>query len=157
MKSESRTYNGLKPPKGEVVKFVDGKPQVPANPIIPFIEGDGIGEEIWQATRSVVDAAVAAAYGGKRSISWFEVFAGGKAKDTFDDWLPQDTLDAIAHYGVAIKGPLNTPSGGGFRSLGGGSALVPLRHSPPYVGCRGMYTVLARRDRKLAPQKIRNS
>lgn len=150
MKSESRTYNGLKPPKGEVVKFVDGKPQVPANPIIPFIEGDGIGEEIWQATRSVVDAAVAAAYGGKRSISWFEVFAGGKAKDTFDDWLPQDTLDAIAHYGVAIKGPLNTPSGGGFRSLN-----VRLRQTLDLYSCiRPIHHIAGVPSVLKAPEKL---
>lgn len=115
--SEDRKYNGFNAPKGSRISFVDGAPVVPDNPIIPFIEGDGIGPEIWLATRRVVDAAVASAYGGKRSIAWFEIFAGGKAKELFDNWLPDDSVDAIADFGVAIKGPLNTPSGGGFRSL----------------------------------------
>ncbi|MEZ4486314.1 MAG: isocitrate dehydrogenase (NADP(+)), partial [Cyanobacteriota/Melainabacteria group bacterium] len=115
--SKTRQYNGFNAPKGSRISFVDGAPVVPDNPIIPFIEGDGIGPEIWLATRRVVDAAVASAYGGKRNIAWFEIFAGGKAKELFDNWLPDDSVDAIADFGVAIKGPLNTPSGGGFRSL----------------------------------------
>lgn len=115
--SKTRKYNGFNAPKGSRISFVDGAPVVPDNPIIPFIEGDGIGPEIWLATRRVVDAAVASAYGGKRNIAWFEIFAGGKAKELFDNWLPDDSVDAIADFGVAIKGPLNTPSGGGFRSL----------------------------------------
>lgn len=115
--SKTRKYNGFNAPRGSRISFVDGAPVVPDNPIIPFIEGDGIGPEIWLATRRVVDAAVASAYGGKRNIAWFEIFAGGKAKELFDNWLPDDSVDAIADFGVAIKGPLNTPSGGGFRSL----------------------------------------
>ena len=95
----------------------NGTLAVPDRPVIPFIEGDGTGPDIWRASRPVLDAAVARAYGGKRSIVWFEVLAGEKAKDRLDSWLPDDTLRAIEHYLVAIKGPLTTPVGGGFRSL----------------------------------------
>jgi isocitrate dehydrogenase len=91
--------------------------EVPARPVIPFIEGDGIGPDIWRATRRVLDGAVAKLYGGARSIAWFEVLAGQKAFDLTRDWLPQDTVDAIRHFRVAIKGPLTTPVGGGIRSL----------------------------------------
>jgi len=94
-----------------------GRIQVPDNPIIPFIEGDGTGPDIWRASQLVFDAAVAKAYGGKRSISWREVLAGEKAKERLDDWLPDETLSAISTHLVAIKGPLTTPVGGGFRSL----------------------------------------
>ncbi|HEX4952567.1 MAG TPA: isocitrate/isopropylmalate family dehydrogenase, partial [Thermoanaerobaculia bacterium] len=114
----NRTYNGLTPPAdGQEIGFEAGRLVVPARPTIPFIEGDGTGPDIWRATRAVLDAAVAKSYGGSRSIAWFEVFAGEKAKDAFDDWLPTDTLDAIRRYRVAIKGPLTTPVGGGIRSL----------------------------------------
>ncbi len=105
------------PDKGEKITFANGNIQVPKNPIIPFIEGDGIGVDIWRATRQVVDAAVENAYGGERSIAWCEVFAGEKAKSKFDEWLPQDTVDAISDLLVAIKGPLTTPVGTGIRSL----------------------------------------
>lgn len=113
----TKTYNGLKVPQGEKIQFKDGKPITPAKPIIPFIEGDGTGADIWRASVRVIDAAVEKAYKGERKISWFEVFAGEKAKNEFNDWLPQDTLEAIREFGVAIKGPLTTPVGGGIRSL----------------------------------------
>ena len=87
------------------------------HPVIPFIEGDGTGPDIWRATRAVVDAAVSRAYGGRRSIEWLELLAGEKAFNTTGDWLPQATLDAFAKYLVGIKGPLTTPVGGGIRSL----------------------------------------
>jgi isocitrate dehydrogenase len=91
--------------------------QVPDHPIVPFIEGDGTGPDIWKATRRVLDGAVEKTYKGARSIAWFEVLAGEKAYNQKGEWLPQDTLDAIQHYRVAIKGPLTTPVGGGIRSL----------------------------------------
>jgi len=95
----------------------DGTINVPDNPIIPFIEGDGIGPDIWRATKMVLDAAVEKAYNGKRSISWKEIYAGEKAKEKTGEYLPQETLDAISQYVVAIKGPLTTPVGEGIRSL----------------------------------------
>ncbi|MES1244288.1 MAG: isocitrate dehydrogenase (NADP(+)) [Acidobacteriota bacterium] len=91
--------------------------EVPDRPIIPFIEGDGTGPDIWRATRRVIDGAVEKLYGGSRSIAWFEVLAGEKAQGRTGEWLPNDTLDAIRQYRVAIKGPLTTPVGGGIRSL----------------------------------------
>jgi isocitrate dehydrogenase len=97
--------------------MANGKLQVPDHPIIPFIEGDGTGPDIWKASVRVFDAAVAKAYGGKKQIVWFEVLAGEKAKNQLDNWLPDDTIAAINHHLVAIKGPLTTPVGGGFRSL----------------------------------------
>ena len=112
-----KTYNGVTVPQGEKITFKDGKPVVPNKPIIPFIEGDGTGRDIWKASKRVIDAAVEKAYGGKREIAWFEVFAGQKAKDNFDEWLTEDTISALREYGVAIKGPLTTPVGGGIRSL----------------------------------------
>lgn len=99
------------------VTIADGKLQVPDEPIIPFIEGDGTGPDIWAASVRVLDAAVAKAYGGKRKIHWKEVLAGQKAFDTTGEWLPQETLDVIESHLVAIKGPLTTPVGGGIRSL----------------------------------------
>src|SRR5207302_1348875 len=90
---------------------------VPDDPIIPFIEGDGTGPDIWRATRYVIDGTVAKVYGGGKSIHWLEVFAGDKANAQFGEYLPQQTLDALAHYRVSIKGPLSTPIGGGIRSL----------------------------------------
>ncbi len=105
------------PLEGKRIEVEDGQLRVPAHPILPFIEGDGIGPDIWAAARRVLDAAVRKAYGGKRLIHWFEVYAGGKARDKYGEWLPQDTLEAIRHYTVAIKGPLTTPIGGGYRSL----------------------------------------
>jgi isocitrate dehydrogenase len=112
-----KTFNGLKVPQGEKIQFKDGKPVTPNHPIIPFIEGDGTGRDIWKASQRVFDAAVQKAYGDKRSIKWFEVFAGEKAKNEFDDWLPADTIEALKEFGVGIKGPLTTPVGGGIRSL----------------------------------------
>ncbi len=105
------------PKSGEPVQFSGGSLQVPNNPIIPFIEGDGIGPDIWAAARFVLDRAVSHVYGDERSIHWFEIYAGDKAQQRFGEWLPEDTLQAIRDYRVAIKGPLTTPVGGGIRSL----------------------------------------
>ena len=105
------------PTTGEKITMQDGKLSVPNNPIIPFIEGDGIGPDIWAAASRVLDAAVEKAYGGSKKIEWFEVYAGEKAHTNFSEWLPEDTLAAIRDYLVAIKGPLTTPVGGGIRSL----------------------------------------
>lgn len=111
-------YKNLTPPtRGEAITLADGLLRVPDEPIVPFIEGDGTGPDIWRAAQRVFDAAVEKAYGGKRRIAWFEVLAGEKAKREVDSWLPDDTIAAIDHYLVAIKGPLTTPVGGGFRSL----------------------------------------
>ena len=95
----------------------DHRLNVPAEPIIPFIEGDGIGPDIWKATRIVLDAAVKKAYGGERQIAWLEVLAGEKAFNATGEWLPQETIASIKEYHVAIKGPLTTPVGGGIRSV----------------------------------------
>src|SRR5574337_733056 len=112
------SYNGLPvPTDGKKIAFVDGKFVVPDNPIIPFIEGDGTGRDIWKASRRVFDAAVGKAFGGRRRIVWYEVFAGEKAFKQVNEWLPQGTLDAITKFRIAIKGPLTTPVGGGIRSL----------------------------------------
>src|SRR6186713_2508591 len=112
------SYNGISVPKeGAKITSVNGKLVVPDNPIIPFIEGDGTGRDIWKASVRVFDAAVKKAYGGRRSIHWYEVFAGEKAYKKFGEWLPGDTLAAIKAFRVAIKGPLTTPVGGGIRSL----------------------------------------
>ncbi|AIQ73454.1 MULTISPECIES: NADP-dependent isocitrate dehydrogenase [Paenibacillus] len=105
------------PTEGEQITIKDGKLQVPNHPIIPFIEGDGTGRDIWKASKRVLDAAVTKAYGGTKQIAWYEVFAGEKAFNTYGEWLPNDTLEAIREYFVAIKGPLTTPIGGGIRSL----------------------------------------
>jgi isocitrate dehydrogenase len=112
------SYNGLAiPADGAAIGYSGGELQVPDNPIIPFIEGDGTGRDIWKASRRVFDAAVEHAYGGKRRIAWYEVFAGEKAFNTFKEWLPNDTVEAIRDFRVSIKGPLTTPVGGGIRSL----------------------------------------
>jgi len=111
-------YNGVAEPKaGAHITYKDERIQVPPNPIIPFIEGDGTGRDIWKASVRVFDAAVEKAYQGKRRVVWYEIFAGEKAKAKFNDWLPQDSVDAIREFRVAIKGPLTTPVGGGIRSL----------------------------------------
>jgi isocitrate dehydrogenase len=111
-------FTTLTPPTtGTPIVFRNNQMVVPAEPIIPFIEGDGTGPDIWHASVRVFDAAVAKAFGGSRRISWFEVMAGGKAKNLTDEWLPTDTLEAVKAYKVAIKGPLTTPVGGGIRSL----------------------------------------
>src|SRR5205085_9204373 len=94
-----------------------GRLSVPDQPILPFIEGDGTGADIWRASKRVLDAAVEKAYGGKKRIAWMEVDAGEKAKQLFDNWLPDETVDAFRKYLVGIKGPLTTPVGGGIRSL----------------------------------------
>jgi isocitrate dehydrogenase len=112
------SYNGVPlPVDGRAVEFVNGKFSIPDNPIIPFIEGDGTGRDIWKASKRVVDAAVELAYDGKRRIVWYEVFAGEKAKDLFGSWLPDQTVDAFRDLRIGIKGPLTTPIGGGIRSL----------------------------------------
>jgi isocitrate dehydrogenase len=113
----TKTFNGLKVPQGEKITFKDGRPITPNKPIIPFIEGDGTGRDIWKASVRVIDAAVEKAYKGERKIAWFEVFAGEKANNEFGEWLPEDTLSAIREFGVGLKGPLTTPVGGGIRSL----------------------------------------
>jgi len=111
-------FKNLEMPKtGSTIGFKDGKLIVPNDPIIPFIEGDGIGPDIWKASVYVFDKAVEKAYKGKRKINWFEVYAGEKAFNKFNDWLPQDTIDALKQFRVSIKGPLTTPVGGGIRSL----------------------------------------
>jgi isocitrate dehydrogenase len=112
------SFNGVAVPGGgKRITYADGKYQVPDNPIIPFIEGDGTGRDIWRASVRVFDAAVEKAYKGKRRVAWYEVFAGEKAKAKFDNWLPDDTVSAVKEFRVAIKGPLTTPVGGGIRSL----------------------------------------
>jgi isocitrate dehydrogenase len=105
------------PPNGKAITLSGGRLTVPDQPIIPYIEGDGIGPDIWRASQRVFDAAVEKAYGGKRKIAWAEVFAGEKAKNLFDNWLPDETVEAFRKYLVGIKGPLTTPVGGGIRSL----------------------------------------
>ena len=110
-------YKDVTPPAGGKISIQNGKLNVPDNPILPFIRGDGTGPDIWAASVRVFDAAVQKAYGGKRKIAWFEVFAGEAAKNKFDNWLPDDTVEAFKEYLVGIKGPLTTPVGGGIRSL----------------------------------------
>ncbi|MET3210233.1 UNVERIFIED_CONTAM: isocitrate dehydrogenase [Paenibacillus sp. PvR008] len=105
------------PTEGEKITIDNGQLQVPNHPVIPFIEGDGTGRDIWKASKRVLDAAVDKAYNGTKKIAWYEVFAGEKAFNTYGEWLPNDTLEAIREYIVAIKGPLTTPIGGGIRSL----------------------------------------
>jgi isocitrate dehydrogenase len=112
------TYNGLSlPADGQPIEYGNGQFQVPDHPIIPFIEGDGTGRDIWKASQRVFDAAVEKAYGGKRAIRWFEIFAGEKAFRQFSNWLPDDSVAAARDLRVSIKGPLTTPVGGGIRSL----------------------------------------
>ena len=113
-------FDKITPPNvGSKVKFENGQPIVPNDPIIPFIRGDGTGVDIWPATEKVINAAVEKAYGGERKINWFKVYAGDEACDKYGtyQYLPEDTLTAIREYGIAIKGPLTTPVGGGIRSL----------------------------------------
>ena len=111
------SYQNVQPPAGGKITIQDGKIQCPNNPVVPFIRGDGTGPDIWAASERVFDAAVQKAYGGARKIVWFEVFAGETAKQRFDNWLPDDTVNAFREYLVGIKGPLTTPVGGGIRSL----------------------------------------
>ncbi len=125
------SYNGLPvPANGARITYSDGRYHVPDNPIIPFIEGDGTGRDIWKASVRVFDAAVQKAYAGKRRVVWYEVFAGERAKAQFDNWLPDDTVNAIRDFRVAIKGPLTTPVGGGMRSLN-----VALRQTLDLYAC----------------------
>src|SRR5215468_3170304 len=105
------------PAQGAKISIRDGKLLVPDNPIIPFIEGDGTGRDIWRASVRVMDAAVQKAYGGKRKIQWMEIYAGEKSFNAFKSWLPDETVEACREYLVSIKGPLTTPVGGGIRSL----------------------------------------
>jgi len=118
------------PPAGDRVTLENGTINVPDRPVIPFIEGDGIGPDIWAATQSVLDAAVRKAYDGSKEIIWYEVFAGEKANERFGQWLPQETVDRVSEFKVAIKGPLTTPVGGGIRSLN-----VALRHLLDLFAC----------------------
>ncbi len=114
------TYNKIQvPTDGQKITMANGTLNVPNNPIVAFIEGDGIGPDIWKASQHVLDSAVEKAYGGERKISWMEVFAGEKANEVYGEelWLPEETLEAFREYLVGIKGPLTTPVGGGFRSL----------------------------------------
>src|SRR6202790_5682964 len=112
------SYNGQAiPAGGKGIEYSGGELRVPDTPISPFIHSAGTGRDIWKASRRVFDAAVERAYGPKRHVAWFEVFAGEKAFNAFKEWLPNDTVDAIRDFRVAIKGPLTTPVGGGIRSL----------------------------------------
>ena len=112
------SYNGVPVPSDGVrISYKDGRIHVPPNPIIPFIEGDGTGRDIWKASVRVFDAAVEKAYAGERRVIWYEIFAGEKAKAKFNDWLPQESIAALQEFRVGIKGPLTTPVGGGIRSL----------------------------------------
>ncbi|MGB6335848.1 MAG: isocitrate dehydrogenase (NADP(+)) [Thermoanaerobaculia bacterium] len=125
------TSQNLTPPAdGQEIKWEEGNLVIPDHPIIPFIEGDGIGPDIWRATKLVLDSAVERAYKGANSIAWLEILAGEKAKNKTDEWLPQETVEAIRHYRAAIKGPLTTPVGGGFRSLN-----VSLRQTLDLYAC----------------------
>ena len=113
-----KSYSGVAvPADGQTIEYSGGAFKVPDRPVIPFIEGDGTGRDIWKASRRVFDAAVEKAYGGKKKIAWLEVFAGEKSFNQFKEWLPQDTVEAIRDFRIAIKGPLTTPVGGGIRSL----------------------------------------
>src|SRR5689334_13856591 len=110
-------YTTVTPPSGSKITISGGKLSVPDNPVVPFIRGDGTGPDIWASSVRVFDAAVQKAYGGKRKISWFEVYAGEESFKKFNNWLPDDTIEAFKEYLVGIKGPLTTPVGGGIRSL----------------------------------------
>src|SRR5271168_5309621 len=112
------TYNGVAvPANGQGIEFADGVFRVPDHPVIPFIEGDGTGRDIWKASQRVFDAAVEKAYSGKRSVKWYEIYAGEKAFSEFKTWLPDESVNAARDLRVSIKGPLTTPVGGGIRSL----------------------------------------
>ncbi len=112
------SYNGLSvPADGEAITYADGVFTVPDHPVIPYIEGDGTGRDIWKASQRVFDAAVEKSYGGKRKVAWFEVLAGEKSYRKTQEWLPEDTVKATVDFRVSIKGPLTTPVGGGIRSL----------------------------------------
>jgi isocitrate dehydrogenase len=134
-----QAYNQIPVPEdGKPIEYSNGVYHVPDEPIIPFIEGDGTGRDIWKASRRVFDAAVEKAYGDRRHVAWFEVLAGEKAYNALKDWLPKDTIDAMRDFRIAIKGPLTTPVGGGIRSLNVGLRQVldlyacvrPVRYLP---------------------------
>ena len=110
-------YRDITPPAGEKICLHHGRLDVPDHPVLPFIRGDGTGPDIWAASQRVFDAAVQRAYGGRRRVAWFEAYAGQTAKNKFDNWLPDDTVEAFKEFRVGIKGPLTTPVGGGIRSL----------------------------------------
>jgi len=110
-------FDKITPPEGGKIAMKDGKLVVPDNPIIPYIVGDGVGPDITAAMRNVVNAAVEKAYGGRRKVVWFRLFAGQDGYEKYGEYLPDDTVNAIREYIVAIKGPLTTPVGGGYRSL----------------------------------------
>ena len=114
----------------KIIQEKDGRVNIPNVPIIPFIEGDGIGPDVWAATRKVIDAAVEAAHGGRKKIDWLEVYAGEKGHERTGEWLPEETLDSIREHRVAIKGPMTTPVGGGIRSLN-----VAIRHKLNLYAC----------------------
>lgn len=126
------------PENGEIIRHEDGKLHVPANPVIPFIRGDGVGPDIWNAAVEVFKAGVRAAYNGKRDCAWFELYAGERAQELYGELLPRDTMEAIRHCRVAIKGPLTTPVSGGYRSLNVAlrqqldlyACVRPIRHVP---------------------------
>jgi isocitrate dehydrogenase len=124
------SQNLTPPADGQEIKWEEGNLVIPDHPIVPFIEGDGIGPDIWRAAKLVLDSAVERAYKGAKRIAWVEILAGEKAKNKTDEWLPQDTVEAIRHYRAAIKGPLTTPVGGGFRSLN-----VSLRQTLDLYAC----------------------
>ena len=113
----SGTYELSPPADGQEIRFENGRLIVPDRPVVPFIEGDGTGPDIWSASQRVLDAAVENTYGGSRRLAWLEILAGEKAKNQTGEWLPEQTIDSIGHYRVGIKGPLTTPVGGGIRSL----------------------------------------
>ena len=139
------------PPQGEKIRITEAGVQVPDNPVIPFVEGDGIGADITPVMKKVVDAAVEKAYGGKRRLEWMEIYAGEKAARLYgnNDWLPQETLEAMKEYAISIKGPLTTPTGGGMRSLN-----VTIRQALDLYACvrpvryfRGIYSPLKHSER----------
>ena len=124
------TYKHIVVPEGEKIQIKDGQIQSPDHPIIGFIEGDGTGPDIWKASRFLFDEAVKHCYGGRREIAWMEIYAGEKANQVTGSYFPEETLDAIREYQIAIKGPLTTPVGGGFRSLN-----VSLRQALDLFAC----------------------
>lgn len=144
------TYRHVKVPEGEKIAVRDGAVQTPDVPIIAYIEGDGIGPDIWGAAQPLFDAAVKHCYGDARRVAWMEVYAGEKANGLYEDYLPEETLDCIREYLVAIKGPLTTPVGGGFRSLN-----VSLRQKLDLYACvRPVRHFTGVPSPVLAPEKI---
>ena len=138
------------PKEGEKIEVINNKLQVPDQPIIPFIEGDGIGKDITPVAQKVWDSALLKAYNGKRKIIWLEIFAGEKAYNLYQEWLPQDTIKAIKHFIVAIKGPLTTPVAGGFRSLN-----VTLRQTLNLYACIRPVKCIARGQISRCPPRVK--